>query len=178
MVYWSELIGTPVYAGGKKAGHVEDMILNTEEKVIAGFLLEKRNLDLRRRYFPFYSTVETGKDKIIVKEPYDIRILKKAQKRKMVFAEDLIRHSIFDNKGEFVGRVADFCFDPVNGIVREIIVSNGLLGDLWAGRKKLPVLSQVEFSEELIQINQDAREEIYGMNKGIKSWLRINIPPT
>jgi uncharacterized protein YrrD len=96
----------------------------------------------------------------------------------MVFAEDLIRHSIFDNKGEFVGRVADFCFDPVNGIVREIIVSNGLLGDLWAGRKKLPVLSQVEFSEELIQINQDAREEIYGMNKGIKSWLRINIPPT
>jgi len=178
MVYWSELIGTPVYAGEKKAGHVEDMILNTEEKVIAGFLLEKRNLDLRRRYFPFYSIAETRKDRILVKKPSDIRVLKNAQKCKMVFAEDLIRHSILDYKGDFIGRVADFCFDPVNGIIREIIISNGLLGDLWAGRKKLPVLSQVEFSDELIRINQDAREEIYGMDKGLKRWLRINTPPT
>jgi uncharacterized protein YrrD len=178
MVYWSELIGTPVYAGGKKAGHVEDMIFNTKEKVIAGFLLEKRNLDLRRRYFPFYSIAETRKDRILVKESSDIKILKKEQRNKMVFAEDLIRHPIFDNKGEFIGSVADFCFDPANGIVREITISNGLLGDLWAGRKKLPVLSKVEFSDEFIQINQDAREEIYGMDKGLKKWFGINMTQT
>jgi len=178
MVYWSEFIGTPVYAGNKKAGHVEDMILNTKEKKVAGFLLEKRNLDLHRRYFTFNSILYAGKDRIVVKEPPDIRILKKAQKREMVFAEDLIQHPILDNRDEFVGRAADFCFDPSNGNVREIIVSNGLLGDLWSGRKKLPVLSRVEFSGELIQINRDAREEIYSMNKGLKRWIRINMPPS
>ncbi|HEY8499067.1 MAG TPA: PRC-barrel domain-containing protein, partial [Clostridia bacterium] len=165
-----------VYAGEKVAGHVEDMIVNTEEKVIAGFLLEKRNLGLHRRYFPFYGIAEIRKDRILVKEPSDIRTLKKAQKSKMIFAEDLIHREIVDNKGEFIGRAADLCFDPINGTVREIIISNGLLGDLWAGRKKLPVLSKVEFSDELIQINQDAREEIYGMDKGLKRWLRHNIP--
>ncbi|NLG89415.1 MAG: hypothetical protein GX494_09455 [Clostridiaceae bacterium] len=177
MVYWSELIGTPVYAGNKKAGHVEDMILNTNEKIVAGFLLEKRNLDLHRRYFTFNSILHAGKDRIVVKEPSDIRILKKAQKRKMVFAENLINHPVFDNRDEYVGRVADFCFEPANGIVREIIISNSLLGDLWSGRKKLPVLGRVEFSGEFIQINRDAREEIYSMNKGLKRWIRINTPP-
>jgi uncharacterized protein YrrD len=171
MLYWSEVLGASVHTNGRSIGYVENVMLDPEQKVITGFLLERRNWDIRYRYFT-YSQIQTIKrDRIDLKEPVDIKTLNKAVRKKFFYAEDILKQSIQDEKGEWIGRVVDFVFDPSKGFVRDIILSGSLVEDIWFGRKRMPVLSQVEFSKELISIDQDTCEEITDLHKGLKKWL-------
>jgi sporulation protein YlmC with PRC-barrel domain len=89
-----------------------------------------------------------------------------------MFCEDFLKKTIQDDKGEWIGRVADFGFDPSNGFVRDMIFSGSFVEDMWIGRKRMPVLYQVEFSREFITIDKETREEITGLNKGLRQWLK------
>ena len=46
MLYWSEILGASVYRNDKNIRNVENLMLHPEEKIIAGFLLERRNRDI------------------------------------------------------------------------------------------------------------------------------------
>ncbi len=174
MLYWSEFVGATVISKERKIGHMENMMLDPDKKMITGLMLERRNRDLHYRYVLFNRIKEINRNLIIMKEPAEIKFVKRSDKERMILAGDIINHSILDDKGGWIGRVVDFSFDPTNGIVREMVVSESILDDLWRGRKKMPVLSQVEFSRELVYIDQDTREEIYGMDKGLRKWLRTD----
>jgi uncharacterized protein YrrD len=172
MLYWSESIGTSVYAMDKKIGNIEDIMLEPDKKTITGFLLEKRNQDIRSRYFPFAHIKEINRKCICLKETAVIKAFSKDVRRKVILSDDLLNNTIIDEKGDFIGRVVDIAFNPDNGIVKEIILSESIIDDIWLGRKKMPVLGHVEFSQELISINKDTREEITVLNKGLKKWLK------
>jgi sporulation protein YlmC with PRC-barrel domain len=55
----------------------------------------------------------------------------------MISAEDFLKQSVLDDKGDWIGRVVDFSFDPSNGFVRDVILSGSLIEDLWNGRKRM-----------------------------------------
>lgn len=159
---------------GKRMGNIENIMLDPTRKVIAGFLLERRNRDFRYRYFPYSQIREIKRDRIELKETQDIRTLPGIARKQFAFAEDFLKQSVLDEKGDWIGRVVDFGFDPVKGFIREILLSDSLIEDIWHGRKKMPVLSQVEFSRDFISIDQDTREEITCLHKGLKKWLGID----
>lgn len=171
MLYWTESAGASVYVRERKIGHIEDIMLEPERKTITGFLLEKRNQDIRPRYFPFIQIRVIKRNYVYLKSADSIKTLTRAERKKVVLSEDFINNPVIDEKGEFLGRVVDIAFDPGNGTIKEIILSESILEDLWFGRKKMPVLGQVEFSRELISVDKDAREEITELNKGLKNWL-------
>lgn len=171
MLYWTESAGASVYVKERKIGHIEDIILEPERKTITGFLLEKRNQDIRPRYFPFIQIRVIERNYVYLKSADSIKTLTRAERKKVVLSEDFINNPVIDEKGEFLGRVVDIAFDPGNGGIKEIILSESIIEDLWFGRKKMPVLGQVEFSRELISVDKDAREEITELNKGLKNWL-------
>ncbi len=172
MLYWSESIGASVYAMDKRIGHIEDIMLEPDKKTISGFVLEKRNQDIRSRYFPFAQIKEMGRNCIYLKETAVIKAFSKDVRMKVILSEDLLNNTIIDEKGDFVGKVVDISFNPSNGIIKELILSESIIDDLWLGRKKMPVLGHMEFSQELISINKDIREEITVLNKGLKKWLK------
>ncbi len=177
MLYWFEFAGTAVFAGKRRIGHIENIMLEPDKKVITGFLLEKRNRDLWPRFFKFSQIQTIEADSIKLKDTPQIEMLSGAARKNYILAEDFINHSILDEKGEWIGRVVDFAFNPTNGILKEMIISAGLLDDIWHGRKSMPVLSNVEFSRELIHIDQEIKEEISSLDKGLKNWLdREKIP--
>jgi len=171
MLYWSESAGASVYVKERKIGCIEDIMLEPDRKTITGFLLEKRNQDIRPRYFPFNQIRVMKRNCVYLKGLDGIKTLTRAERKKVVLSEDFINNPVIDEKGEFLGRVVDIAFDPVNGVIKEIILSESILEDLWFGRKKLPVLGHVEFSRELITVDKDAREEITELKKGLKNWL-------
>ena len=171
MLYWSELSGASVYLKEKWLGQIEDITLEPKLKVVSGFILERRNRDIRYRYISFGHVRQIRRDRIDMKETMELKSLSKSARKEMILAGDFLKQSVVDDKGEWIGRVADFSFDPSNGFVRDMILSGSLIEDLWNGRKRMPVLSQVEFSQEFISIDQDTREEISGLHKGLKKWL-------
>ncbi len=174
MLYWSELSGASVYLNRKGIGQIESIMLDPEQKVITGFILERRNRDIRYRFFPYSHIQQIKRDRIDLKESVELKTLSRSDRKKMISAEDFLKQSVLDDKGEWIGRVVDFSFDPSNGFVRDMILSGSLIEDLWNGRKKMPVLSQVEFSREFIVIDQDTREEITALHKGLRKWLGID----
>ncbi|NLY17633.1 MAG: hypothetical protein GX045_01470 [Clostridiaceae bacterium] len=174
MLYWSESAGASVYVKERKIGHIEDIMLEPDRKAITGFLLEKRNQDIRPRYFPFIQIIVMKRNYVYLKGTDSVKTLTRAERKKVVISEDFINNPVVDEKGEFIGRVVDIAFDPSNGVIKEIIISESILEDLWFGRKKMPVLGHVEFSRELISVDKDAREEITELNKGLKKWLQTN----
>jgi len=171
MLYWSELSGASVYLKEKWLGQIEDITLEPKLKVVSGFFLERRNRDIRYRYISFGHVRQIRRDRIDMKETMELKSLSKSARKEMILAGDFLKQSVVDDKWEWIGRVADFSFDPSNGFVRDLILSGSLIEDLWNGRKRMPVLSQVEFSQEFISIDQDTREEISGLHKGLKEWL-------
>lgn len=173
MLYWSEFLGASVYLNNKSIGHIENVMIDPQQKAIAGLLLERRNRDIRCRYFTYNQIQEVKRDRIELKEWMEIKTLSKTARKKVLFAEEFLKQSVFDDKGEWIGRVVDFGIDPSKGFVRDIIISGSFIEDIWYGRKRMPVLSQVEFSKELISIDPDTREEITGLQKGLKKWLGI-----
>lgn len=174
MLYWSELSGATVYMQGKSIGQIENVMIDPEQKVITGFTLERRNRDIRYRTFPYSHIQQIKQDRIDLRETVDLAALSRTVKKRIIFAEEFLRQSVLDDKGEWIGRVVDFSFNPVNGFVRDMILSGSLIEDIWTGRKRMPVLSQVEFSREFISIDQDTREEITGLQKGLRKWLGMD----
>lgn len=175
MLYWSDFAGASVFAGRKKIGHIENMLIDREKKVIAGFMLERRNRDFCHRYFPFSRIRVIKRDSIELTDQNDVKPLPKSERKKYIQADDILNNAIIDEKEDWVGRVVDFGFNPSDGNIRDIIFSKSLVEDLWQGRKHMPVLSNVEFSQELIHIDKDTREEISMLHRGLKNWLNIDL---
>lgn len=171
MLYWSEFVGTFVYLKKKKIGRIENVMLEPDEKTITGFLLEKRSQDIRNRFFSFIQIKEIKRNCVFLEDIACIQSLSKTVKKKVILSEEFLNNPAIDEKGELIGKVVDIAFDPENGIIKEIILSESTIEDLWFGRKKMPVLGHVEFSRELISVDKGTREEITLLNKGIKNWI-------
>jgi len=174
MHYWSDTVGASVFLNRNKIGHIENSIFDPVNKAIVGFLLERRNTEIRYRFFPVSQIKEIKRDSVYLKSTAEIATLPRVSRKNKILIEELLNKSVMDEKGEWIGRVADFAFDISNGAVREIIISGSFLEDLWLGRKRMPVLSKVEFSRELIRIDRDTKEEITGLQKGLKKWFNID----
>lgn len=173
MYYWSETAGATVFAAQNMIGQIEDSIIDPENKAVAGFLLERRKTELRYRFLPFSLVEEIKRGMVKLKCTSGIRAMPKNFVKNSILIDDLLKKPVIDDKDERVGRVVDFAFDK-NGIIREIIISGSLVEDLWLGRKRMPVLDKVEFSQELIRIDRDTKEEITGLQKGLKKWFNID----
>lgn len=173
MHYWSETVGASVFFNRDKVGHIENSIIDPMNKAVVGFLLERRNTEIRYRFFPFTQIMNIKRDCVQLKSTSGIITLPKDFRKNKIITEDLLNKSVVDDKGEWIGRVVDFAFDS-DGNVREIIISGSLMEDLWLGRKKMPVLNNVEFSRELIQIDRDTKEEITGLHKGLKKLFNMD----
>ena len=108
---------------------------------------------------------------ITLERETDIKILPGTIRKQHIFIEDILNKSIVDEKGKWVGKVVDFAFDKSDGKIKEVVISNSIMQDLWLGRSKMPVFSTVEFSDELVRIDKNTKESIKELQKGIKNWI-------
>ncbi|NLX76595.1 MAG: hypothetical protein GXZ01_04375 [Clostridiaceae bacterium] len=174
MHYWSEAVGTPVFINRNRIGHIENIMIDPAKKTVVGFILERKNTEIRHRFFRFTQIEEMKRDSVQLINGSEIKMLPRDYRKNTLLAEDLLSKLLADEKGKWIGRVADFAFSASNGTIRELIISKSLVEDLWLGRKRMPVLSNVEFSQQLIRIDRDTKEEITGLQKGLKKWFNMD----
>ncbi len=171
MHYWSKCDGASVYFKHRNVGHIEDVMINPAYKTVIAFVLERKNTEMKYRYFLLAKSEKIEREGITLERETDIKILPGTIRKQHIFIEDILNKSIVDEKGKWVGKVVDFAFDKSDGKIKEVVISNSIMQDLWLGRSKMPVFSTVEFSDELVRIDKNTKESIKELQKGIKNWI-------
>jgi uncharacterized protein YrrD len=168
---YSEVTGLPVIAidTGKKVGTVRDILFCTGEKLVKGFLLERKGYEIEERAVMLRDVVSLGSGAVVVNDRSCILSVKKlaiAEGLKDIGAVKGLK--IYTRSGKDLGVVKDALFDCKTGRLEGVEVSDGVLNDLVEGRNIIPLFGKVEFSEEIILVDREAAEEMTSTGGGIK----------
>ena len=171
LMRYSEVIGLPVIitGGGEKVGVVEDIFFSPCSRRIKGFLLERSAHGILKRAVMMRDVAGIGRDAVLIKSINSRMTVKKADDTGELEGRGEIKGlRIYSKDGEELGEVKDVLFDGETGLVEGVEVSDGLYQDIVQGRRILPLLGKVEFSEENILVDREAVEEMTKTGGGIK----------
>ena len=174
MERYSEVIGLPVICAtdGSKIGTIKDVIFCPKEKSVIAFLLERKGCNIRKKVVLIENILSLGTDALIVNDLSDINELRKVRDMSGFRNKgDVLGLRIYSRSGDDLGIVKDVLFDPKEGKIDGVEVSDGLLQDVIEGRSVLPFLGKVEFSNENILVDNEAVEEMMGTGGGLKNII-------
>lgn len=170
----SRVIGLPViYAdSGKRAGIIKDVLFCPEERLVKGFLLERKGYGFDKKAVLLKDILSLGSDAAVVNDHTCIASLKKLELAGELKGRGEVRGlRIYSRSGLDMGIARDVLFDPVTGKIEGVEASNGLLQDIVEGRNIIPLFGRVELSSEIILVDREAVEEMTKTNGGINRKL-------
>jgi uncharacterized protein YrrD len=171
---YSEVVGLPVICAdsGKRIGIIKDVIFCPARKEVIGFLLEHKGLEVNKKLILPENMVHISRDAAVITSSSCITSMKKLEADRTLKDRGVIKGlSIFSKTGEELGVAEDILFDYKTGYIEGIEVSDGLIQDVVQGRRILPLLGKVEFSEENILVDREAIEEMTHSGGGIRHRL-------
>jgi len=174
MQKYSEVVGLPVICAdnGKRVGIVEDVIFCPQIRRVSAFLLERRGYELEKKVILLKDVLSLGKDALIINNCDCMTTLKKAESSGEFQGRGQIRGlRVYSRSGDDLGFARDILFDYRTGVIEGVEVSDGLLQDIFQGRKIIPFFGKVEFSEENILVDREAVEEMKSTGGGIRKRL-------
>ncbi len=147
-----DVIGLDVVVAetGERLGRVEDVLVTHPAGRVMAFLLEGGGGEAA--VFPFEEVRAVGRGAVLV-EAGAAPLLTRRKGRLRVLLQ---RHRgvmglrLLGAGGEDLGTIEDLDFDPVTGRVTGYEVSGGLLEDLRAGRRFLPVAPGMVFGPDAV----------------------------
>lgn len=171
MQKFKKVIGLPVVCveDGKKVGSVGDIIFSPENKGVLAIILEKKGMELCRKAIAIEDVVSLGDDAVIVS---DISCIKKVTRKEFVKNKELQGLHIYTKDGRDLGVVKDVIFDFKNATIEALEISDGLISDIFTGRRIIPLFGKVEFGQDSIVVNEEAFDEITTTGGGINNRLQ------
>lgn len=171
MMKFKNVIGLPVVCveDGKKVGRVGDIIFSPENKSVLAIILEKKGVELCRKAVAIEDVVSLGDDAVIVN---DVSCIKKVTRKEYIKNRELQGLHIYTKDGKELGIVKDILFDYRNATIEAFEISDGLIADIFTGRRILPLFGKVEFGEDSILVGNEAIDEITTTGGGINNRLQ------
>lgn len=121
----------------------------------------------------FDSITSFEKDRLRVENKKKIKKWKEINnKDSLKLAKDIFGSEVLNRVGKYIGSINDICFDEESGLVKEIIVSDGIVEDLFKGKRIMPVIGKVEFSEDCILTDNEAEEEMHNAENGLHIFFK------
>lgn len=174
MLKYGEVAGLPVICSndGKKIGTVKDIIFCPGTKEVKAFLLDESRYKTKKKIAMFEDVLNIGSGAVIINDCSKIKVLKNTEFENMFKCRSKITGArIYSSSGEDLGIVKDVLFDLNTGLIEGMEVSDGMIQDIFQGRRIVPLFGKVEFGEEIILVGRDAVEEITGTGGGIRRKL-------
>lgn len=174
MERYSEVIGLPVICAedGKKVGSVKDILFSPKERKVLAILLELESYQIIRRAVMLDHILNLGGDAVIINGSECVKELKKLENLDTFKNKGIIKGlRIYTKSGDDLGVVKDILFDYKTGYIEGVEISDGLVQDIMQGRRILPFIGKVEFSDESILVDRDAAEEMTSTGGGLKKKL-------
>lgn len=170
----SQVIGLPVICvdSGKRAGIIKDVLFCPDERLVKGFLLERKGFELDQRILLMKDVLSLGNDAVIVSHHTCILPSRKHELTDELKGRREVRGlRIYARPGVDLGIVADVMFDGRTGRIEGVEASNGILQDIVEGRSIIPLIGKVEFGSEIVLVDREALEEMTNTHGGIKRKL-------
>jgi len=154
MVKGKDVIGLKVMtvSDGKEMGKIKDLVYDSNSHEVKALLLDEGGVFSDAKIILVPEIQSIGKDAILIK---DQATVKKASEADQVVAETarkdqyLTATKIVSEDGTDLGKVTDLYFDPQTGKVHEFEVSQGFIGNIQSGKKRIRV-------EDIITVGEDA----------------------
>lgn len=169
-----DIVGIPVFINSKKIGNIKETVINFKEAKIEGFLLEKKNLEFSKKYIPYKCIKVISKDNVVINCNNDVKKWKieKEKKNEKDFRIGVIGLELKTVNHYKIGRISDLYFNTITGEVEKLEITEGcLMDDLINGRKIIPLIGKVEFSEDFLTITKEALEEMSHSGGGLKNII-------
>lgn len=168
----SEVLGLPVITmdEGRLAGTLKDLAFEKNGRELAGILIEpKGGYAIKRKFVRKENIVSFESDAVTVETGGVVSDIGKRQFEASYRDSGSVRGlKVYSRSGRELGFVEDFLFDPATGLIESVELSDGILQDIMEGRQILPLVGNVEFSEELIFVGKEAVEEMTASGGGLK----------
>ena len=160
ILYLKKLNGVKVYIKNqeKNIGYIKDTILDKNKIQIAGFIINKKGIFNFRKEVLINSIILLDKEQLIIENKNSLKRGKELLKKDYISLNKTEHVKILSQTGQDYGYLQDLYADSTGEIVKAE-ATQGIIGDLIQGRKKIPILGNIEFSEEFIIINSESAEE-------------------
>lgn len=170
MQKFSEVVGLPVICAedGKKIGIVSDVVFLQSSRKVEALVLQKEGYQIHNKLIKVESIKNLGNDAVIVN---DCSCVTK-EKNWLHEKNSVLGQHIYSKTGLDLGIVKDIIFDYKNATIEGFEVSDGIITDLFDGRKIIPLFGRVEFGEDTILVDNEAIEEISPTGGGINNLLK------
>lgn len=171
---YSEVVGLPVICAdsGKKIGNIKDVIFCLGRKEVIGYLLENKGMKINDKMILSEDILHMGSDVAVINDHTSVASVKKLEAEGRLKGRGSIKGlNIYSKTGEMLGIAEDILFDWRTAHIEGFEVSDGLIQDIMQGRKILPLLGKVEFSEESILVDRESIEEMVHSGGGIRHRL-------
>lgn len=149
----------PVYdvSNGRVIGRVRRLVIDPDARKIVGLLLAAR-IGRQTRCLPFRDIHAIGEHAITVQDPAAIVPLSELpDMEEIARTKRRIHHSpILTEDGYFVGDVDEFTINAQTGRIETLLVSGGMIHDLFKGQASLPAHLVLTVGEDATIVRQQA----------------------
>lgn len=138
-----------------RLGWVQELMMTSDATHVAGLLLDGGGLLHPARILDYQGVLAVSETHLIAKEVYLPEAAKLRRRRELQGIPVLFA------SGAEAGILDDFIFDPLTGQVKELVLTRGLVDDLFQGKALLQLEAPLMAGESAMVL-QDGTEESGG----------------
>ena len=148
MIRGSDLVGLPVLADRKllRIGRVQEVLLSADGDRICGLVLDAGGWLRPRRVLDFGAVHALGPTHVLAAERY------LTEGTPSLCCRDLLGLPVLTATGNDLGALDDFRFDPADGRIMALQLSQGLVDDLFQGKLVFPLVGPVTAGADAILV--------------------------
>ncbi|QGG46715.1 PRC-barrel domain-containing protein [Heliorestis convoluta] len=144
---------------GKSLGRITDLYLEPKQGIIKGIAVETvqdhsiKKLSWEKLHVDdeeFQLHDETIEDEVMIQNEELLE-----EQSQVLRIADLAGHKVTTENGKTLGEVGDIIFDPEQGSIIALEVSDGLFQDLLTGRLQLPWSDVVQCSAQTVTVSNN-----------------------
>jgi len=149
-------------SGGEKLGTVEDVIIDSQERVVGAFKLQSGSLlHKEHRYVPFSAVQSVGADAIMVRAGDVLQSTFGERPSGYHTLGNIGAVKVVSESGAFLGKLDNIRFDTTTGAVTDFEIGKSGIGGVFRGNTVIGAASVTSFGQEIMVV-PDALAEAGG----------------
>lgn len=161
LLKFSNLEGLPliIFETGERIGSLKDLALHENCLEISGLVFKIIGFSTREYVLPTESVYKVGNHAVLCYKEYFERFKNKIKCDSKNTVIQLKWKPVCTRTGQEIGMVSDLILNMTLFEVCFIEVSNGIIKDIFDGRKLLPLLGRITFGTDYVLIDDEVLQE-------------------
>ncbi|WP_073146430.1 PRC-barrel domain-containing protein [Paramaledivibacter caminithermalis] len=177
MLKISDIVGYPIVCNDQKKfrGEVKDAVLDLKNCTLTGLIIDYGSLIHHTRVIPFNSIYKINRNNIMVRFKKNILEIKNMDLNKYFIKknEKILGCEVIEDNGKLLGFIQDIIFEEKSGNILGLVLTNGMIDDIFNGIQILPINNSIIFEKEKIVILRDTKNDILKNIGGLKKLLEL-----